>query len=376
LLDPESMMRALHDYAIDTVAGFIPKEPPLLCLPEAFAAWEGLVPAMSGLLRTRTVREAILALPELDPSTLVSSREHERAMLLLTVFANAWVWGAASPSLTIPRVIAVPLCAIASRLDRPPLVHYASMALNNWQLVDPKQSFSADNARMQVQFLGGVDEDWFFIASLGVELAGAPILSAIHQAVQVGGAVAAELALEKIASGMPIVLAALARMREWCEPQAFYLRVRPFLTGWPEPGVIYEGVSPEPRKFVGGSAGQSSLIQALDAFLGVDHPPMPAGAYLLDLRRYMPVAHRRFVVDVERSSQAREFAEQGPPALRQAYDEAVRQVSLFRQAHRALAHEYIVVPSGMSSKERGTGGTMLQEFLDAATSATERSRLR
>jgi indoleamine 2,3-dioxygenase len=371
-------LEPLSAYAIDMRTGFVPAVAPLNSLPAGFADWESLVPNLSALIRSGRFRAVLAALPSLDPSQLRSNGELERALLLLTVFANAHVWGGEAPDLTIPASVAVPLCTVAQALDRPPIVHYASMALNNWCLLDPHRAVSADNARMQVQFLGGVDEDWFFMASLGVELAGAPLLPLVHAATLAAQREEDEALasyLEQIAAAMEPVQQALDRMREWCDPRVFYHRVRRFLTGWPDPGVKYAGVSDQPRKYVGGSAAQSSLIQALDALLAVAHVGTVAGPYLRDVRRYMPVGHRRFIEDIERHSRVRARGQSGSPALRSAYNAAVEQVDVFRRLHIGLAHDYVAKPSGMAPEEKGTGNTNFVRFLRDTRTATTRSRL-
>lgn len=78
---------------------------------------------------------------------------------------------------------------------------------------------------MQVQFLGGVDEDWFFMGSIGVELAGAPLLPLIHRAAiesRRDDDSALAKTLMRIANGLESVLKALNRMREWSDPHIFY----------------------------------------------------------------------------------------------------------------------------------------------------------
>lgn len=370
-------MEELSSYRIDRSSGFVPAVEPLRRLPQVFDAWEEIIPDMSALIRAQRLRPRLGQLPLLDISILSEERKQERAMLILTIFANGWVWSGREPSLRIPSQIAVPLCALAKTLDRPPIVHYASMLLNNWRKLDPAQPVSADNARMQAQFLGGVDEDWFFIAALGVELAGAPLLPLIHRAVDItpGDAVLADL-LIRLADAMGPVITALERTREWCDPHIFYHRIRPFVTGWPEPGVIYEGVSERPQLCVGGSAGQSSLIQALDALLGIDHGASKAGPYLIEMRRYMPAGHRRFVQDVERLSDVRKRAMRGSATLRHAYNAAVEQVDAFRRRHIGLANDYIAKPSGLVPSEKGTGGTDFIDFLRDARNETVLSKVK
>ena len=369
-------LESLSNYAIDPRTGFVPAADPIDRLPDEFVSWEAVVPDISALLRSSRLRATLAQLPLLDPLTLQADpeRERERALLLLTVFANAWVWMGPEPSFRIPPQIAKPLCTIADALDRPPIVHYASMALHNWRRLDRRLPLSTDNATMQVQFLGGVDEDWFFIGSLGVELAGAPLLPRIHASALAShdgdDATLADL-IGGIATGMKPVLEALGRMRSWCDPYVFYHRVRPFLTGWPSPGVVYEGVSSTPRKYVGGSAGQSSLIQVIDALLGIEHGNSHSGKYLRDVRAYMPVGHRRFVTDVEQYSRVRARAHQGTVALRDAYNAAIEQLDVFRRDHISLAHEYVTRISGVGAEAKGTGGTTLADFLGEAQRQTQ-----
>ncbi len=368
----------LAHYWVDPVTGFVPGTPPLRRLPSTFDAWETLLPEFPALLRAGRLRDALGALPLIPAEAAVSDAEQERALLLLCHFANAWVWGGPEPHLVLPRVIAVPLCALAATLERQPIAHYASMTLRNWQLVDPTRPLSADNARTQVQFLGGMDEDWFFISSMGVELAGAPLLpvvAMIDRASHEGDDAALAALVERFVEGLPAVHAALERVREWCDPHIFYRRVRPFVTGWPRPGVIYEGVWDDPRRYIGGSAAQSSLLQLFDAVLGVAHPDSPSGSYLRMVRDYMPRPHRAFVEAVEASSRLRERAAAGAPALRDAYNAALDHLTRFREAHMALARDYILRPAGPATDPTGTGGTALTSFLRGAQDTTAGARL-
>lgn len=369
---------SLFHYAVDPATGFVPSAPPLQRLPHDYATWDALVPELSTLLRSRRVRHALRTLPDLDVRALQTQPERERALLLLSVFANAWVWGGHEPDLRLPASVARPLCAVADSLGRPPITHYASMSMNNWRLVDADAPLSVENARTQVQFLGGVDEDWFFIASMGVELAGAPLLAlvaAADAASRDGSDDELARILEGFAAGMSRVHDALRRIREWCDPATYFLRVRPFLSGWPDPGVVYEGVSETPRKFLGGSAAQSSLMQSFDALLGLSHADAPAGMYLRAIRAYMPARHRAFVEDLERTSRVRERAGLGAKALRDAYNAALQAMEVFRGIHMQLAHDFIIQPSGATHDPQGTGGTALTSFLRGAQTTVTNAKL-
>ncbi|MDT9598871.1 PrnB family protein [Sphingosinicella rhizophila] len=373
--DGAHILRPLDHYDIDPVTGFVPSADPLERLPPRYDPWEGLVPSIAPLIRSGRMRAELAQLPCLGLDDLWSDPELERALLILTTFANAWVWGGSEPDLKIPGTIAMPLVDLAAKLDRPPISHYGSMVLHNWRRVDRSRPVSADNAQMMIGFLGGVDEEWFYLASMGVELAGAGLLASIREAAIASHEEDDEdltRKAQRIVDGMEPVIAALERMREWCDPYIFYHRVRIFVAGWPAPGVVYDGRWTDPRRLTGGSAGQSALIQAIDAVLGVVHDGTATGKFFKEMRTYMPRRHRRFVEDVERVSRLRSRAETGSETLRRAYDAAIAQVDRFRLAHRRIAHDYITVPSGMAADAIGTGGTMLAKFLDDARQETSR----
>ncbi|MEZ5378063.1 MAG: hypothetical protein R2733_16260 [Acidimicrobiales bacterium] len=377
--DPSgSPLRPLADYAIGTTSGFVPVRDPLVDMPEAFAAVEDVVQTLAPLIRAGRVRAAIRSLPQVDPSLANDDRERERLFLALTVLTNAWVWSDGEPDLTVPANLAVPVCALAEQLGREPIVSHASMALQNWRRVHVDEPLSADNAELLVGFHGGTDETWFFTATLGVELAAAPIIADLHAAANAAanhdhGELLGRLV--STANAMLTLNVALERMREWCDPHFFYGRLRPFLAGWPEPGVVYEGVDPTPRILAGGSAGQSSVIQALDAALGVTHQGV-AGTFLGAMRRYMPPPHRRFIVDLEQRSPLRAIATSGDaPDVTAAYDAIVSELDSFRQRHIRLSVDYIRKPSNDADLV-GTGGSDFVELLRDARTDTLGARPR
>ncbi len=373
------MMLTLADYDIDAAHGFAPGVDPLERLPGDFEILDQVAADLSTLMRNGRIVDAVRGLGDLDVDSLTSTLERERALLLTTVLANAYVWSADRPRLRIPGPLALPLCTLADAMGRPPIVHYGCMSLRNWRRVDRSLPLSPDNAAMLASFHGGVDETWFFVSALGVELAGAPLLPLISDVVtsSTDGS-DADLAegLHSIAAAMGPVYVATDRTYEWCDPYVFYHRIRPYVAGWPEPGVVYEGISDEPRRYIGGSAAQSSLIQAMDALVSVHHPTGTTGAYLAKMRTYMPPPHRRFVEDVTAQSRVRERATCGGSDLAAAFDDVVHEIERFRGLHMRLAHDYIAVPSGMDANAKGTGGTDFGEFLRQTRADTIRTRIR
>lgn len=370
----------LARYDIDPVHGFVAGEEPLAALPPAFAAWDRLAADMPALIRSGRLRGVLAELPVLDPAALPDHPSRERAMLILTIAANAHVHGGPEPARHLPAGVAVPLCALAEQLDRVPIVTHVSMVLNNWRRLDPSAPLTADNAETRVDFLGGVDERWFFIATLGIELAGAPalpVLARLHDHLRNDDDAALAIDLAAVLKAVDAMRAAFGRMGEWCAPWVFYHRVRPFLASWPEPGIVYEGVWDEPRMYLGGSAAQSTLIQAFDAALGIRHDRPETAGFLTEMRRYMAAPHRAFLaaLDAEPDLHAHVRAVAGrSPEVARAYDACVKALSDLRREHMAMAARYISAQAPRDSGI-GTGGTEFVTFLRAAREETLARRL-
>jgi indoleamine 2,3-dioxygenase len=369
------VLKPLMAYGIDPVRGFLPAQDPPSALPPAFAAWDALAARMPFLLRAGRFRAEAAGVAELDASGL-DGPDAERAFLLLTGFASAWVFGEAPANPHLPANLARPLAALAAALDRPAIAAHATLVLHNWVRPDPDRPLGLDNVDTAYDFLGGVDEKWFFLATLGVELAGAPLLVALHDAATRSAAPDADLAapLEEAATRLDATIAALEDMRRWCDPHVFYRRLRPFLASWPAPGLVLEGTGLPPQPLPGGSAAQSSLLQAVDAALGIRHPSPLTGEFLTGMRRFMPRAHRAFLGDLEAASRVRENVLRAGPdsAAARAYDACIAGVAELRRRHMALAADYITKQSG-GADATGTGGTPFNDFLRAARRETRDS---
>src|SRR5688572_30064003 len=114
----------LGSFGISRERGFLPQQDPLDRLPGAYARWEELGRDLPKLLVTEQLR-ALDRLPVIDASQLASPPQLERAMLLLSYMAHAYVWGVMPPARALPPGIAVPLHGVAKQLGRPPVLSYA-----------------------------------------------------------------------------------------------------------------------------------------------------------------------------------------------------------------------------------------------------------
>lgn len=368
----------LRRYDVDPVRGFLPPEDPLDRLPAGFEPWDELAPKVPALLDAKRFRASIDAMPVLDPSRLEEPRARERAMLLLSVFANAYVWESAPPALRIPRPLGRPLWWLSERLGRPPIAAHASMVLANFRRIDPAGPLAPENLDTFITFRDLGDERWFYLLTVGMEsLGGAaiPTMLAAQAAVVAEDVPGLTAALDALAINIGAVTDLLERMYERCEPRVFFDEIRPWLTGWPEPGVVYEGGVEASHRLAGGSAAQSPLIQAYDAVLGVAHPSPHSGPFLLEMRRYMMPTHRRFLERLEQGPSVAGFVRPraiGPdPELHRAYDACIDQLDRFRKVHLAMAGRYITAQAKGDPAAKGTGGTDFGAFLGAARRETQ-----
>jgi indoleamine 2,3-dioxygenase len=300
-------------------------------------------------------------------------------MLLLSYFGHAYVWGETEPATALPASIAVPWHAVAKALGRPPVLSYASYALDNWRRLDPDRLVALGNIVPLQNFLGGVDEEWFVLVHVDIEQRAATALCALFHAAQARDTSDEPWlieALTDVADSLAGMYATLARMSERCEPYIYFHRVRPYIHGWKDnpalpDGLVYDGVDEyrgQPQRFRGETGAQSSIVPSLDAALGVTHADDPLRTYLNEMRDYMPPGHRRFIAHLEATSRVRELVESGGRDLRDVYNRCVQTLAEFRSLHRNYAEAYIARQHERASEspnphDVGTGGTPFMEYL-------------
>ncbi len=371
--------KILKEFNIDSNRGFLPTIDPIIKLSDKFSEWDKLGKEMSSLLMSGDFRKAVLDLPDLDISTIEDGPELERAMLLLSMFANAFVWCDDKPKKIIPSSIAIPLHKIATRSGRPPITSHASIVLNNWKRIDTQKSLELENLKTIQNFLGGIDEDWFFLTAVAIEYAGAKALFASLIALEAASKRNYEEVyhnLDKVVLSMEKSASILQRIPEKCAPEVFYFKIRPFLSGWPDKGVIYEGVSDDPMKFIGGSAAQSSLLQSIDLILGVSHNHPDSSPFLLEMRNYMPRKHRNFIKYLQSQIPLKDYIDNsGISELKEKLNLCFESLEAFRDKHMKIALKYIKRQGRDEKKYLGTGGTDFVSFLNRTKTETEKSKI-
>ncbi|KAJ9120703.1 hypothetical protein QFC22_002634 [Naganishia vaughanmartiniae] len=372
------------------------------------ARGEGVVGQGLGLgvdgFKEQVWRKGIDEMPVLSIQSLLSSLpELRRAHVVLTYLLHFYVHShptLATPRTTplpIPASISVPLLAVCPLLGLPPILTYADTVLYNSHPVHPHAAPSFERnpyVKSLVSFTNTPDEAHFYLASTRCELAGVNALSIMRASLD-EAFMADSLSLTRLTGYLNDLAAIIDHVgdlildvRNGCDPAVFYHLIRPWFkggdsdgplsAGWAFLGVQEEtasglssaaehgsqpstsqqttaGEQQQPlkgRKFSGPSAGQSSLIHALDVFLTVDHTPKQQSgttaeeSFMTRMLMYMPAPHRAFLQHLAtvphpiRSLVTVNAAKR--PALVAAYDNALEALKRLREKHMRIATLYVI----------------------------------
>ena len=387
----------LADFGISVEGGFLPSNP-CETLPDS-PVLNQLGHELPKLLSTRQVRRFIDGQPSLLPSIPLNWHENDyrTAMRILSFAGHAYVWETpGQPAAKLPAQLACPWHEIGQKLGRPPVLSYASYALDNWRRLDKTKPVQLDNIVLLQNFLGGLDEEWFVVVHIQIEKQAGPGLSGLIRAIN--GAVKGKddevlLGLQALASAQIAMRDTLLRMKERCDPYVYYTRVRPYIHGWKNSpslpnGLIYDGVetyAQQPQQFRGETGAQSSIVPCLDAGLGIHHAPDPLTVYLQEMRAYMPPRHRALLEALEshHDNQRRAILSgyvhdhrQRHSELWSAYCACVDLLAQFREIHIGYADSYINRQNQTSTTNPtavGTGGTPFMTYLQKHLDETKQA---
>ena len=353
-------------------SGFLPNKISSL-LSNEFDDVEHIAKNLPKILANNQIEDEVLNLETEKDISNLSIDELERAMLLYSYIGHGYIWGGTSIEKVIPKNISKTWYKISQKLDRPPILSYASYALNNWKLQDVNKPFDLENIRILQNFLGGMDEDWFIMIHIAIEHEAKEILNNLKTYYLDKNE--DQSYLENALVSIKKINQIMNRMPEKCDPFIYYNRVRPYIFGWKNNpatpnGVIYEGVEEyggNPQLFRGETGAQSSIVPALDALLGVTHSNDPLKEYLDEMRLYMPKEHRNLLNDLNQWSEnnrSKSIREDSSVLLS---DEIIKEVHTFRNKHLEYARIYIheqSLSNQNNSNVVGTGGTPFMKYLD------------
>ena len=153
-------------------------------------------------------------------------------MRILSFAGHAYMWEVPDqPVATLPPQLAKPWHEVAQRLGRPPVLSYASYALDNWRRLDRTKPIQLDNIVLLQNFLGGLDEEWFVVVHIQIET-GSGIRAGWTPARDEWcgrgqGVTRSCLGSNPWRLAQTAMRDTLLRMKERCDPYVYYNRVRP-----------------------------------------------------------------------------------------------------------------------------------------------------
>lgn len=371
-----------------------------------------------------------------------------RAHLVLTFLLHFYAHTSLSIStplttpLPIPASISVPLLGITTSLGLPPVVTYSDTVLYNFLPNNPALHLALPHnppSSCLASFTNTRSEEQFYVISALCEIAGVEALRLMRQSFDelfLADEVALKrltVYLRKLAKQIDRIGDITLSMIKEVDPEEFYHLIRPWFRGGDSDGPhsagwAYMGVEDDlsslsaenqsdkaimspsgnvvkGRLFSGPSAGQSTLIHAIDIFLTVDHthdevkaeitanasthtnsppdvttplspssplitldptPVATAGTqpvskpneatFVERMLQYMPAQHRTFLLHLNtHPTPLRSLVVanvQAHPRLAEAYDAALEALKGFREKHMRVVSIFIIQQARRRPSER------------------------
>ena len=167
-------------------------------------------------------------------------------------------------------------------------------------------------------------------------------------------------ALSIIPPAFDEMIATFKRIGHGCKPETYFHTLRPYLFGFDD--IVYKGVHNDiPQTFRGETGAQSTVIPAIQRFLGLRHRQGGLTDYLEIMIDYMPKPHREFLRGIDEASIRDHVIAASRPPLDEAYNECLQKVVEFRSLHLKMANSYI---ARRVENPIGTGGTDFMRWLE------------
>lgn len=371
--------------------GFLPRERPLTSLPSEFKKVDEILRRMpvnlpdggKGLLAQGKLGDTVHnELPLYDVTKVDSTRLLEALIRDYAFLASAYLlepcdlkyqktqeYGLGRD--TLPENIAVPLAKLADKLGVKPFLEYTHYALTNWTMKDPNEGLIPENLQLIRKFEGSTDEFWFVAIHIFMLKESGKLVEYTYdilRAVEARDRKAFDKALANQLENSKKINLSMNRMWEGSDPKK-YNTFRTFIMGiknqpmFPN-GVVYKGVSAEPKSFRGESGANDSIVPTLDNLFEVtaNLPVNPLTDILKDFRTYRPKTHQEFVAFVENKARqlgVKKFAMEDPNST-VLYLANLDQIAEFRERHWRFTKEYIIKHS---KHPVATGGSPITTWL-------------
>ncbi|KAG9019845.1 hypothetical protein FRB90_003435 [Tulasnella sp. 427] len=366
---PANVELFLSAHQVSPTTGFLPSPPPDISFKNfEFNIWLFTAKSIPRLLWNYPgeFRKQVDALPlMLFTESHGDLPQWRLAYCALAYIAQAYVWGATVGRPRdedeayeekvldyVPANIAIPLRHVATRLGIQPGLTYSAVCSWNWHRKFPIVSLTggerASNLEPIFSFTGTAEETHYVVTHVMLESAGGRALRLALEASKAAGgkdADSLEGALRDLTGAVTKCKQELGIIKEGLEPDVYYSRVKPYLTGLGATNVLPKGVffrsSPSDStkgewiKLSGATASQTCLLPTFDALLGVTHAEESCNKYNERMRRAMPQCHVQFLDSLACLPPVKDYvmANKTNDHLLEAYNSAVIALEGYRDRH-------------------------------------------
>lgn len=279
----------------------------------------------------------------------------------------------------LPKTIGIIWKFSAASLGLPLVLTHASVDLFNWSPIDPTKEICLDNMKCNFLMTMTKDEEWFYLIMIEIERLGENIFNEVSHNFD------KDNLLKIVNESLKKMIIVIQRIEEKCDPKVFFNVLRPYLSGSEDIPLFIDSnfftskltkcfsflekntqypflrclCGKKGYRFRGGSAAQSSIIQLIDIILQTsEHYPEHALEFLKDMRNYMPIEDRNFLINAEFIFKNIKYDN------KKLYIECLENLIKFRQAHFRIIHTYILSFTNINNaEEKGTGGTNIKDFI-------------
>ena len=281
--------------------------------------------------------------------------------VLLTFAVHLYIRGSfeCTESLdVIPSPISGTLISLADKLGLQPIASYATTTQFN--IMPFSASTPDDDIQIITSATGMIDEIWFYKCAVFIERLAPDFISNVlntYTCIELDRINDAVVHVNELVNMINLFTPKLKRIREKCNPNIFYHRIRKYLQGWKNdrslPDVVdYEGIGR--LKLPGATAAQSPLIQLVDIVLGVEHKSLIAQSMF----NSVPVKDRAVLEHFKSIDSLREriILTQSPELIKIFNDGLLGGMLEFRIEHLNIVSQYIFRPAH-GGECVGTGGS-------------------
>ncbi len=323
-----STNKILSTYSISEEYGFLSINS-IEKLSTEYAEWENIAEEFTGLFETDKLRVKLDEMRIIHDPFFKNKIEWERAMLLLSYFANAYVMGINERLDYLPESIVIPLVKVADKLKRKPILSHASAVLNNWKLINPDKPFSIQNIGTIINFKNSkIESSYILKAILFEKNAAKGIKTCIDAilAIEKNDELELLFSLQEIKKTILILIQNLKELKSDFESYFFNKEQDPLQISFEN--IDYKGVENPIRTYRGFNIMQSLIFQMFDALFCIRNNNL----FLKEMRDYMSPLHHDFLRFITFKSKLKDYCLQRK-SLQNDYKDCLDLLEQFRSEY-------------------------------------------